>query len=151
VTTHIATDLKANLAGSGWMIASMAVFAIEDAFIKAASVSLPVGQVLVIFGLGGSLVFASQTSLYALGAVPAGVIAYSCLMKAMRTGEVSAVTPFRYTRLLFGIALGIIRPRHDDQQQADRSAGRSEPALFAIERERLSPRKHPAGCLAGAV
>jgi drug/metabolite transporter (DMT)-like permease len=29
-------------------------------------------------------------------------------MKAMRTGEVSAVTPFRYTRLLFGIALGII-------------------------------------------
>ena len=28
-------------------------------------------------------------------------------MKAMRTGEVSAVTPFRYTRLLFGIALGI--------------------------------------------
>jgi drug/metabolite transporter (DMT)-like permease len=59
VTTHIATDLKANLAGSGWMIASMAVFAIEDAFIKAASVTLPVGQVLVIFGLGGSLVFAS--------------------------------------------------------------------------------------------
>jgi drug/metabolite transporter (DMT)-like permease len=263
VTTHIATDLKANLAGSGWMIASMAVFAIEDAFIKAASVSLPVGQVLVIFGLGGSIVFASlalynreplynadvisrpmwirvvfeiigrlfyvlalsliplsaatvilqaaplvvvagaallfgekvgwrrwsaifvgltgvviiiqpgtesfsalsllavvgmigfagrdlasraapaklstailglygflaivvagsfyaawqgvpfvmpdgQTSLYALGAVLAGVIAYSCLMKAMRTGEVSAVTPFRYTRLLFGIALGII-------------------------------------------
>jgi drug/metabolite transporter (DMT)-like permease len=28
-------------------------------------------------------------------------------MKAMRTGEVSAVTPFRYTRLIFGIALGV--------------------------------------------
>ncbi|VVT08519.1 DMT family transporter [Hoeflea alexandrii] len=263
MTTHIATDLKANLVGSGWMIASMAVFAVEDAFIKAASVTLPVGQVLVIFGLGGALVFASLalynreplysadvisrpmwirvvfeiigrlfyvlalsliplsaatvilqaaplvvvagaalvfgekvgwrrwsaifvglagvviiiqpgtdsfsalsllavagmigfagrdlasraapaklstailglygflpimvaggfyaawqgvpfvmpdgvTSLYALGAVLSGVIAYSCLMKAMRTGEVSAVTPFRYSRLLFGIALGII-------------------------------------------
>ncbi len=59
MTTHIATDLKANLVGSGWMIASMAVFAVEDAFIKAASVTLPVGQVLVIFGLGGALVFAS--------------------------------------------------------------------------------------------
>ena len=42
------------------------------------------------------------------GAVLAGVAAYSCLMKAMRTGDVSAVTPFRYTRLLFGIALGIV-------------------------------------------
>ncbi|MCP4597511.1 MAG: DMT family transporter [Neptuniibacter sp.] len=37
-----------------------------------------------------------------------GVVAYSCLMKAMRTGEVSAVTPFRYTRLLFGCSLGLL-------------------------------------------
>jgi drug/metabolite transporter (DMT)-like permease len=29
-------------------------------------------------------------------------------MKAMRLGEVSAVTPFRYTRLLFGITLGVV-------------------------------------------
>ncbi|PHR20152.1 MAG: EamA family transporter [Hoeflea sp.] len=49
-----------------------------------------------------------ETSLLLLGAILAGVAAYSCLMKAMRTGEVSAVTPFRYTRLLFGIALGIV-------------------------------------------
>lgn len=40
-------------------------------------------------------------------AIVAGVAAYACLMKAMRTGEVSAVTPFRYSRLLFGIALGV--------------------------------------------
>ena len=50
----------------------------------------------------------ARISLYVLGAVLAGVTAYSCLMKAMRTGEVSAVTPFRYSRLLFGIALGIV-------------------------------------------
>lgn len=43
-----------------------------------------------------------------LGAVFAGVAAYAFLMKAMRTGEVSAVTPFRYSRLLFGIALGVL-------------------------------------------
>jgi drug/metabolite transporter (DMT)-like permease len=48
-----------------------------------------------------------ETSLYLLGAVLSGVAAYSSLMKAMRTGEVSAVTPFRYTRLLFGIAFGV--------------------------------------------
>lgn len=45
---------------------------------------------------------------YMLGAISAGVLAYASLMKAMRTGDVSAVTPFRYTRLLFGVALGVI-------------------------------------------
>jgi drug/metabolite transporter (DMT)-like permease len=45
---------------------------------------------------------------FMFGAVIFGVAAYTCLMKAMRTGEVSAVTPFRYTRLIFGVTLGII-------------------------------------------
>ncbi|NVO57852.1 DMT family transporter [Rhodobacteraceae bacterium B1Z28] len=48
-----------------------------------------------------------NTSLHMGGAVILGTIAYASLMKAMRTGEVSAVTPFRYTRLLFGIGLGV--------------------------------------------
>ena len=258
----IATDRRANLPGSVWMIASMAGFAVEDTFIKAASTTLPIAQILILFGLGGALLFAFiavmnkeplftkdvvsrpmrirvcfeiigrlfyvlaisliplsaatvilqatplvvvagaalvfgekvgwrrwaaifvglvgvivivqpgtdgfsmlsilaiigmigfagrdlasraapaslttsvlgfygflsiivagalfslwesaafvaldlQVSSYMLGAVLAGVAAYSCLMKAMRTGEVSAVTPFRYTRLLFGIGFGI--------------------------------------------
>jgi len=41
-------------------------------------------------------------------AVGVGALAYTCLMHAMRTGDVSAVTPFRYTRLLFGIGLGVV-------------------------------------------
>lgn len=45
---------------------------------------------------------------FAAGAVASGVAAYACLMKAMRTGEVSAVTPFRYVRLVFGLALGAV-------------------------------------------
>ena len=49
-----------------------------------------------------------HASLYLTGAVLAGICAYASLMKAMRTGEVSAVTPFRYSRLLFGIALGVV-------------------------------------------
>ncbi len=48
-----------------------------------------------------------KTSLYLLGAILSGVAAYSALMKAMRTGEVSAVTPFRFTRLLFGVFFGV--------------------------------------------
>ncbi len=42
-----------------------------------------------------------------LGATGFGVLGYSFLTRAMRTGEVSAVTPFRYTRLLFAMALGM--------------------------------------------
>lgn len=41
-------------------------------------------------------------------AVAAGVLAYASLMLAMRTGEVSFVTPFRYSRLLFGIGFGVV-------------------------------------------
>ncbi|MCX8227121.1 MAG: DMT family transporter [Sulfitobacter sp.] len=263
MTTESATDRKANLLGSIWMIAAMALFAIEDTFVKVASLTLPVGQILIIFGFGGAAVFACLlrlnnkplfvrdvlsrpmrirvvfeitgrlfyvlaiaftplsaatvilqatplvvvagaaivfgekvgwrrwsaifigligvvvviqpgtdsfsvlsilaiigmigfagrdlasraapatlstsmlglygflsivvagsafsiwqgasfvypdfgTTLHLLGAIMAGVAAYSCLMKAMRTGEVSAVTPFRYTRLLFGITLGVV-------------------------------------------
>ena len=37
-----------------------------------------------------------------------GALAYGCLMAAMRTGEVSTVTPFRYTRLIFGVAMGAL-------------------------------------------
>jgi drug/metabolite transporter (DMT)-like permease len=36
-----------------------------------------------------------------------GVLAYSTLMKAMRTGAVSVIAPFRYTRMIFGIAIGV--------------------------------------------
>ncbi len=49
-----------------------------------------------------------HTGLHVSGAILMGTAAYSSLMKAMRTGEVSAVTPFRYSRLLFGIGLGVI-------------------------------------------
>ncbi len=36
-----------------------------------------------------------------------GVVAYTALTIAMRTGEVGAVTPFRYTRLVFAMIAGI--------------------------------------------
>ena len=35
-----------------------------------------------------------------------GAIGYSSIISAMRIGEVSAVTPFRYSRILFGLLLG---------------------------------------------
>lgn len=48
------------------------------------------------------------TTLGLATAVAAGVTGYASLMKAMRTGSIAVVTPFRYTRLLFGISLGAV-------------------------------------------
>ena len=45
------------------MVAAMAGFAIEDMFLKFAARSLPVGQILMIFGGGGMLTFAILTKL----------------------------------------------------------------------------------------
>lgn len=42
------------------------------------------------------------------GSVLIGASAYAALMKAMRTGDIASVTPFRYTRLLFGVGLGVL-------------------------------------------
>ncbi len=262
MTPNIQTDARSNLIGSAWMIGAMACFALEDALLKASAITLPIWQILVLFGAGGSVIFACvalargtrllqpdvlspamkiravfeilgrlfyilaftltplssatvilqatplvvvacaallfgetvgwrrwsavlvgllgvviiiqptgdsftilsllavlgmlgfagrdlasrvapaslstevlgfygfvsvivagvayglweqapvapinlNTGLHVTGAVVLGSIAYASLMKAMRTGEVSAVTPFRYSRLLFGVALGV--------------------------------------------
>lgn len=42
------------------------------------------------------------------GATCVGVMAYLALTGAMRTGEISVVAPFRYTRLVFAMFLGIL-------------------------------------------
>ena len=55
--------LTANLRGSILMVAAMAGFAVEDMFLKFAARSLPVGQILMIFGGGGMLAFAALTKL----------------------------------------------------------------------------------------
>ena len=45
------------------MVAAMAGFAVEDMFLKFAAQSVPVGQILMIFGSGGMLIFAILTKL----------------------------------------------------------------------------------------
>lgn len=44
---------------------------------------------------------------YLAGAVVLGVSAYWAIVAAMRLGEVSFVTPFRYSRLLFALVIGM--------------------------------------------
>ena len=48
------------------------------------------------------------TWLYLLGISSFGVGAYYLVTAAMRVGEVSAVTPFRYTRILFALSVSVV-------------------------------------------
>lgn len=50
-----------NLRGSFLMVAAMAGFALEDMLIKQLSAGLPVGQIVAMLGLGGTLIFATLT------------------------------------------------------------------------------------------
>jgi drug/metabolite transporter (DMT)-like permease len=68
---------------------------------------VPAGAVLLAL-TGGAVVPPPPAMAALAGAIGIGVGAYYALTVAMRTGDVGAVTPFRYTRLLFGIGLGIV-------------------------------------------
>lgn len=48
-----------NLRGSLLMVAAMAGFALEDMFVKSLSRQMPVGEVLALLGLGGTVIFAT--------------------------------------------------------------------------------------------
>ena len=68
---------------------------------------IPTGAI-ILASTGGAIV-PPLPALASVGAATVfGVCAYWWLTSAMRMGEVSVVTPFRYTRLLFGVALGVI-------------------------------------------
>jgi drug/metabolite transporter (DMT)-like permease len=70
-------------------------------------VLIPTG--LAMLWVSGGAVWLDVTSVVQIaGATLFGVIAYYSLTIAMRTGEVSVVTPFRYTRLVFALILGVL-------------------------------------------
>ena len=49
-----------------------------------------------------------RTLIYIMALIFVGCFSYLALMKAMRIGDVSFVTPFRYTRILFGVGAGVL-------------------------------------------
>ena len=75
-----------------WGFLAILVAGAVFGFYEGATISTPDGMTLVLMAV----------------AVCVGTIAYSALTRAMRTGDVSAVTPFRYTRLVFGVGLGVV-------------------------------------------
>ena len=69
--------------------------------------SLAVAGIILSLILGQSfLTISGDTWLFLAAGVSLGVMGYGSLISAMRIGEVSAITPFRYTRLIFGLSIG---------------------------------------------
>ncbi len=67
---------------------------------------VPTGAVMLMFH-GESSMPDPLAWAYLLGAMVFGVMAYYFIVGAMRIGEVAAVTPFRYARLIFALILGM--------------------------------------------
>lgn len=99
-------------------VAGMLGFAGRDLATRAAPLTLSTAQLGVagfgVLALGGAIIAAFQggpvdvgliSAAQIIGASVFGILAYAALTRAMRTGEVSAVTPFRYTRLVFAMVL----------------------------------------------
>ena len=68
---------------------------------------VPAGAILLLAS-GGAVVPDRAATLSLLGALTIGVFAYYAIVSAMRVGEIAVVTPFRYSRLVFGMAIGIL-------------------------------------------
>ncbi|MEI4471534.1 DMT family transporter [Frigidibacter sp. MR17.24] len=116
--------LEGFTAGALWAVVSTVGFAARDLATRAAprglgnaqlgltgfSVLVPTGAVIWALGLGAEGDGSHLSTGLALASVCAaccvGIGAYSALTTAMRVGEVSVVTPFRYTRLIFAMILG---------------------------------------------
>lgn len=73
---------SANLRGAAFMVASMAGFAVEDVFLKAAAARVPLGQVLVLFGLAGVAFFATLARRQGARAFPAALASRGMLVRS---------------------------------------------------------------------
>jgi len=70
-------------------------------------VMVPTGAAILAW-TGGAIMPSWRSFALVLAASAIGAGAYAALTGAMRTGEISVVAPFRYARLLFGVALGVL-------------------------------------------
>jgi drug/metabolite transporter (DMT)-like permease len=69
---------------------------------------LAVAGAILLAVSGGARIPDAMGAVLIVATAAFGVFAYFALTVAMRTGDVSAVTPFRYTRLVFAMILGVL-------------------------------------------
>ena len=57
---------------------------------------------------GGAIWPEPRTLAILTGALAFGIVAYQALTLSLRTGDMSAVTPFRYSRIVFALIIGMV-------------------------------------------
>ncbi|MCR9150328.1 MAG: DMT family transporter [Rhodobacteraceae bacterium] len=93
---------------------------------------------LLLLGLGGPMQSPSGGNWRDLGlALGIGMLAYSAITAALRIGDIAVVAPFRYSRLVFALALGALV--FDERPDAATLAGAAlivGSGLYTLLRER---------------
>ncbi len=104
-----------------WALLAMLALAMRDLFTRLVppgiptlriatygmSMLLPAGALLLVFSNGLQPMSLPVSGLVAL-AVLVGVAGYWAITAAMRLGDVSVVSPFRYSRIIFALAIGAV-------------------------------------------
>jgi drug/metabolite transporter (DMT)-like permease len=68
---------------------------------------VPAGALVLLVSGTAPVAMTPTEAAQIVGAMLFGALAYYCIVQAMRVGEASAVTPYRYTRLLFSLGVGV--------------------------------------------
>ncbi|WP_161594550.1 DMT family transporter [Marimonas lutisalis] len=104
-----------------WAVAGMLFLALRDVSTRLMPPSTPSLRiaayamiVLVPSGAawmmlqGGPVPMSLSSSMLMVAAASLGASGYYCIVQAMRTGEISVVAPFRYSRIFFALAIGYL-------------------------------------------
>ena len=71
------------------------------------AMTVPLGLAMLALG-PAPVAVGAQGALWLAGALAMGLGGYWAIVEAMRLGEIAVVTPFRYSRLLFALILGVL-------------------------------------------
>ncbi|MBA7470345.1 Riboflavin transporter [subsurface metagenome] len=114
------------------------------------TLTVTTGGTLIMFPLGGWTPPSGRAvGMLAVAAILL-MIGYQCIISALRTGEISAVAPFRYTALLWAMLLGYLA--FGDQPDRYMLIGAAIivlSGLYAFYRERVRNRLRPAATASG--
>lgn len=95
---------------------------------------------------GGAVIPQSPSLWYVLAAVTIGVGAYWAIIEATRAGDVAAIQPFRYTRIIFAMIIGaLVFGERPDALMLLGAALIIGSGLYTFARERALSRKLRAG------
>ena len=70
-------------------------------------VLIPTAVILMLFNGTSAVALSPLVWAYFIAALLIGIFAYYGIVTAMRTGEISFVTPFRYSRIIFALIIGV--------------------------------------------